>query len=135
MRVKNGECLKMLELNQYKEYFLKWKNFFETFKFEKSGEDEINSEKLGFHSSYNGFGPYPLNIEIYSGNYGANTETGGCICIDFFDSSNENYPICVDLTERPSSLWEAIILLEEQRRKGNVIKHIFKDSYENWTFI
>ena len=54
-----------------------------------------------------------LRVEIYAGHYRTDTETGGCIGIDFSSSYNKlsQCPVYCDLTESEDSVWAAIVLL------------------------
>lgn len=77
-----------------------------------SAEEEIEQEDavLTF------FGCEPrIRVELYSGNFRTDTETGGCICADFAESWNKVSQCPVYFCDNISheKFWEAIELLME----------------------
>lgn len=97
----------------YKEYRDKWVQFFLSEGFTLICEDcTVTNSGTNYFVNFEGGHP-ALKVEIYAGYYRTDTETGGCIGIDFCSSYNKlsQCPIYCDLTESEDSMWEAIALL------------------------
>lgn len=102
-----------MNMDDYKQYLEKWKKFFVSFQFK---EVSYNEDEYGYYISFISWHKSPLRVDVYCGEYREDTGTGGCIAIDFKECFNKvsQCPIYVDLTENPSYLWEAMILLEKE---------------------
>lgn len=111
----------------YEWYFEIWNKFFLS-----KGLEKIYSENLqdDFYSSFKGEinRSSELKIDLYAGDYRTDTNTHGCIGVDFVKNYNKlsQMPIYVDLDIDEEKLWEAILLLvkheEEFPEKYSSIK-------------
>ena len=113
----------MMQIN-YAEYAVAWKDFFISKGFTLHYTDECG----GIFQSFRGCQPQ-LRADVYAGKYRSNTETGGCICVDFsslFDKVSK-CPIYFDLNESQEAVWKAIEMLMDAGKDfsnnfGRIIK-------------
>ena len=113
----------------YKEYRDKWVQFFVSKGFTLVLEDcTVTNDGTDYFAKLTGCHP-SLRVEIYAGYYRTDTETGGCIGIDFRRSYSKlsQCPVYCDLTESEDSVWSAIVLLMEagesfSNRWGRIVK-------------
>lgn len=101
------------ESTLYKEYKDKWVQFFLSKGFTLVCEDcTVAKHSTDYFAKLEGCNP-KLRVEIYSGYYRTDTETGGCIGVDFRSSYNKlsQCPVYCDLKESEDSVWSAIVLL------------------------
>lgn len=89
----------------------KWKDFLISKGFHVFYE-EIRKNNRDHFISFKGCNPI-IRIEIYAGNFRTDTNTGGCICMDFDKCWNKvsSCPFYADLTIKESVLWECVELL------------------------
>jgi hypothetical protein len=109
----------------YQKFYMLWKGFFISKGFRLHYEDKYNKT---FFGSFRGCQP-ELRADIYAGRCRTNTETGGCICVDFtplWDKLSK-CPIYFDLTEKPETVWQSIEMLMDAGKDfschfGRIIK-------------
>ena len=103
-----------------------WKDFFLSKGFKLETRSSCDGEQvlrfIGCHPS--------IVVEVFSGYYREDTETGGCICADFYSTYNKmsQCPVYCDLNENETSVWKAIEILmnagvEFSNKFGKIIKN------------
>ena len=102
-----------------------WKDFFLSKGFKLESRSSDKGEQMlrlkGCHPQ--------IRVEILSGYYRTDTETGGCICADFCSTYNKvsQCPVYCDLNESECNVWQAIEMLmnagvEFSKHFGKIIK-------------